>query len=208
MKRPRILVNVFHPDLGQSRGNGILLEAIRDLPNLTVNDVYAHYPDGKIDVAREQKLLLDHDLFVFQHPFYWYSSPALFKEWQDKVFSFGFAYPPGQGDQLNGKHWLSVITLASPDWSYTSGGSNNFTVAELLRPFQQTAYYTGMKWNSPFPVHGVLPEDSGISYTATTENLIQRAVELRKKLETYDLEETRRVGPVLPVQLANIAIAA
>jgi glutathione-regulated potassium-efflux system ancillary protein KefG len=206
MKEPRILVNVFHPDLTKSRGNRILLEAIRDLPGLTVNDVYGRYPDSKIDVAREQQLLLDHDLFVFQHPMYWYSSPALFKEWQDKVLEFGFAFPPGQGDRLNGKHWMSVVTIASPEWSYTSGGHNNFTVAELLRPFQQTAYFAGMKWNSPFTVHGVvLPEESGVSYGASTEELRQRAAELREKLANYDLEETHRIGPVLPVQLAKLA---
>lgn len=70
MKKPRILVNV---------------EAIRDLPGLTVNDVYGRYPDGKINVARAQQLLLDHDLFVFQHP-----SPALFK---DAPPSFGKSSP-------------------------------------------------------------------------------------------------------------------
>ena len=32
---------------------------------------------------------------VFQHPFYWYSTPAILKEWQDLVLEHGWAYGAG-----------------------------------------------------------------------------------------------------------------
>lgn len=38
----------------------------------------------------EQQLLLEHDIIVFQH-FYWYSCPAILKEWMDRVLEYGFA---------------------------------------------------------------------------------------------------------------------
>ena len=44
---------------------------------------------------REQELLLEHDVIVFQHPFYWYSTPAILKEWQDLVLEHGWAYGDG-----------------------------------------------------------------------------------------------------------------
>ena len=47
---------------------------------VTLRDMYALYPDGKIDVAAEQAALLAHERIVFQHPFYWYSTPPLMKQ--------------------------------------------------------------------------------------------------------------------------------
>ena len=87
MSKPKILLNLFHPDLDNSRGNKILIERVRDLPNVTFRDVYRECPGFKINVKHEQQLLLDHDLIVFQHPFYWYSCPSLLKEWEDRVLS-------------------------------------------------------------------------------------------------------------------------
>lgn len=158
MSKPRILLNLFHPDIDNSRGNRILSEAVRDLENITFRNLYREYPDYNINVEHEQQLLLDHGLIVFQHPFYWYSSPSLLKEWEDRVLEQGFAYPPGVGDKLNGKDWLTVITTGGPEDAYLSGGFNNYTISELLRPFQQTANLCGMRWLPPLALHSVLPE--------------------------------------------------
>ncbi|MCW5200358.1 NAD(P)H-dependent oxidoreductase, partial [Desulfobulbus sp. F4] len=79
MAKPRILLNLFHPNLDLSRGNRMLAEEARKLPNLTFRDMYQEYPDFKIDAKKEQELLLEHDLIVFQHPIRWYSGPALLK---------------------------------------------------------------------------------------------------------------------------------
>ena len=81
----RILVQLAHPVLERSRVNRRLLAAIRALDGVTINDLYEAYPTLAIDVEREQELLLTHDVIVFQHPFYWYSAPAIIKEWQDLV---------------------------------------------------------------------------------------------------------------------------
>ena len=75
MKKPRILVNLFHPEIENSRGNKALSENVKELDNVTYRNLYKEYPNFKIDVEREQQLLLDYDLIVFQHPFYWYSRP-------------------------------------------------------------------------------------------------------------------------------------
>jgi len=157
MTAPRILINVFHPDLTASRANRLIVEQLRQLPGATVRDVRAEYPAWKIDVAREQEPLLAHDLIAFQHPFYWYNCPPLMKLWMDEVLTQGFAYPPGVGDSLRGKAWLSSITTGGPWEAYRSGGFNNWTISELLRPFQQSALLAGMTWLPPFVMHSVLP---------------------------------------------------
>ena len=151
----RILIQFAHPVLERSRVNRHLIEAVRDLPNVTINDLYELYPDLSIDVAREQKLLDDHDAIVFQHPFYWYSCPAILKEWQDLVLEHGWAYGAG-GDHLRGKLALNAITAGGPKSAYQRDGYNRFTARELLSPWDQTAHLCGMKYLGPFVVHGTL----------------------------------------------------
>lgn len=198
MNTPKVLWNLFHPNFAQSTGNKILFEAVRDLPNITVNELYVRYPDFKIDIKREQELLVAHDLIVFQFPFYWYSTPALMKQWEDDVLAYGFAYPPRVGNALAGKHWLTVATTGGPQWAYTSGGFNNFTLPELLRPLQQTAYLCGMRWHSPFIQYGIVPAGVEGMTSVSTSEISASALELRKRIESFDLDEHHSLEPVLP----------
>ena len=105
---------------------------------MTVRHLDALYPDRRIDVAAEQAVLMAHDRIVFQHPFYWYSTPPLMKQWLDELLTYGWDYGPG-GTQLEGKEWLSAISTGGPADSYTAGGYDTFSMSELLKPLQQTA---------------------------------------------------------------------
>lgn len=44
-----------HPDFAASRANRALLAGLNDLPELEVAELYALYPDGKIDAAVERE---------------------------------------------------------------------------------------------------------------------------------------------------------
>jgi glutathione-regulated potassium-efflux system ancillary protein KefG len=155
MPARRVLVLFAHPVLERSRVNRGLVEGVADLSGVTVHDLYEVYPTLAIDAAREQALLLEHDVVVFQHPFYWYSTPAILKEWQDLVLEHGWAYGEG-GDRLRGKIALNVLTTGGPETAYRRGGYNRFTVRELLAPFDQTAHLCGMRFLAPFVVHAAL----------------------------------------------------
>lgn len=148
----RILLNVAHPILEKSWANQAMLEAVSDLDEVKINDLYQEYPDYFIDIKREQRLLLDHSLIIFQHPFYWYSSPSLLKEWQDLVLAEGFAYGEG-GYQLARRHWLNAVTAGAAESSYKPRGFNHFSVKELLVPFEQTADFCGMNYVAPFIIY-------------------------------------------------------
>lgn len=151
----RILVLFAHPVLERSRVNRRLMESIRDIDGVRVHDLYEEYPTLAIDVPREQALLLEHDVFVFQHPFYWYSCPAILKEWQDLVLEHGWAYGVG-GTHLRGKITFNAITTGGPASAYQKGGYNRFSVRELLSPWDQTAHLCGMRFLAPFAVHAAL----------------------------------------------------
>jgi glutathione-regulated potassium-efflux system ancillary protein KefG len=97
---------------------------------------------------------LKHDVIVWQHPFYWYSAPALLKEWMDVVLEYGFAYGD-EGRALHGKKVMSALTTGGPAEAYQAGGYNRFTMRELLAPFDQTAHLCGMEYLEPFILHRV-----------------------------------------------------
>lgn len=148
------LVILVHPNLETSRVNKTWKEALEQHHDVTVHDLYATYPDFKIDVAREQQLLVSHDRIVFQFPFYWYSSPALLKEWQDVVLSYGWAY--GQsGTQLHGKEFVLAVSTGGPADAYRPDGYNRFMMEELLSPFRAMANLTGMTYLPPYIESGV-----------------------------------------------------
>jgi glutathione-regulated potassium-efflux system ancillary protein KefG len=179
----RILLLFAHPAFERSRVHRRLLGAVADLPGVTLHDLYESYPDFDIDVPREQQLLAAHDVVVLQHPLFWYSTPALVKQWEDLVLEHGWAYGSG-GTALRGKRLLSAISTGGPEPAYRREGLNRFTVRQLLAPLEQTARLCGMEYLPPFLVYGThrLEEDRiearGADYRRLLEALRDDEVDL------------------------------
>ncbi|EGE7337614.1 glutathione-regulated potassium-efflux system ancillary protein KefG, partial [Escherichia coli] len=153
MSQPaKVLLLYAHPESQDSVANRVLLKPATQLSNVTVHDLYAHYPDFFIDIPREQALLREHEVIVFQHPLYTYSCPALLKEWLDRVLSRGFASGPG-GNQLAGKYWRSVITTGEPESAYRYDALNRYPMSDVLRPFELAAGMCRMHWLSPIIIY-------------------------------------------------------
>ncbi|AHF04171.1 potassium transporter KefG [Marichromatium purpuratum 984] len=163
----RILVLFAHPSLERSEVNRPLMLATSGVEGVTLVDLYAEYPDFQIDVDHEQQRLLDHDVIVFMHPLYWYSTPSILKEWQDLVLEYGFAYG-SQGTALHGKLFFDALTAGGPEAAYRAEGFNHFTIRELLHPLEQTARLCGMRYLPPFALFG--------ARTAVEERLVDAHV--------------------------------
>jgi glutathione-regulated potassium-efflux system ancillary protein KefG len=149
----KTLVVLAHPRLSESRVNAALANGLHGAEGLTVNDLYARYPDFRVDVPREQRLLLDHDTVVLQFPIYWYSMPALLKEWMDAVLTRGWAYGPGS-TALHGKTLRIAVSTGSVAEAYRPDGTHRHTMAEMLRPMEAWANPTGMTLAETLVVHG------------------------------------------------------
>jgi len=149
----KILVLFAHPLLEKSRVHQELLTAIQNLKGITINDLYEQYPDFNIDVAREQQLLLEHDVIVWQYPMYWYSAPAILKQWQDLVLEHGWAYGR-TGKALKNKIVFNVLSSGGVMQSYQHDGFQQYTIQELLLPFERTAFLCSMRYWPPFWVSG------------------------------------------------------
>jgi glutathione-regulated potassium-efflux system ancillary protein KefG len=170
----RILILFAHPALEKSRVHAALLTAIRGLQGVTLHDLYEVYPDLNIDVRHEQSLLLQHDIILFQHPFYWYSAPAMIKQWQDLVLEHGWAYGH-TGTALRGKRAGSVISAGGQESGYSKEGWHHFTVNEFLLPFRQTALLCNMQYIDPFVIYNTL--------RLTDSDIQEQATSYRKMLE-------------------------
>jgi len=191
----RVLVLFAHPALERSRVNRHLVDVARDVPGVRVHDLYEAYPAFNISAKREQQLLLEHDAIVFQHPFYWYSVPAILKEWQDIVLEHGWAYGSG-GTQLAGKLTLNALTTGGPEQAYGPNGWNHFSIRQFLAPWEQTANLCKMKFLAPFTVH------SALQY-ATAEQLAPQLSAYRTLLsalvdDRLDLEAAAKAEKLTP----------
>lgn len=170
----KTIILVFHPDLAHSRVNKTLVNALGQ--EIEVRDMYQLYPDFKIDVATEKRYLERAERIVLQFPLYWYSSPALLKQWLDDVLEFGWAYGVG-GNALKQKELLLAVSPGASN--YGSKNGVEYTVTELLRPFQATSQLIQMKYLKPFITLGA----SSIS----DEKLQAQAKKYSKYLQTEDL---------------------
>jgi putative NADPH-quinone reductase len=149
----RILVLFAHPSLERSEVNRPMLAAAGGLDGVTLVDLYAEYADFQIDIDREQQRLIEHDVIIFQYPLYWYSTPAILKEWQDLVLEYGFAYG-SHGTALHGKIFFNALTAGGMEAAYKAEGFNHFTIRELLHPLEQMAVLCGMTYLPAFALFG------------------------------------------------------
>lgn len=144
-----------HPDFAASRANRALLAGLNDLPGLEVAELYALYPDGKIDVAAERARLLRADRLVLQFPLQWYSVPSLLKYWLDAVLTPLFYLEPDIAAATVGLPLVAATTTGGPSASYQRGGGGGITIDELFAPLRATARKCGWLLQAPFAVHDV-----------------------------------------------------
>jgi glutathione-regulated potassium-efflux system ancillary protein KefG len=185
-----VLILFAHPAFERSRVQRRLVEAVAELPGITFHDLYEAYPDFDVDVRREQELLEAHDVVVLQHPFFWYSTPALVKQWEDLVLEHGWAYGTG-GTALHGKTLLSAISTGGPQRAYCLEGYNRFSIRQLLAPLEQTARLCGMEYLPPFVVFGThrLEDEQIAGASAEYRRLIEALRDDRVDLDRARAQE-------------------
>lgn len=181
---PRILLLFAHPALERSRVHRKLIERIPRRDGITFQDLYERYPDFNVNVRKEQELLLLSDLVLLQHPFYWYSTPALLKQWQDLVLEHGWAYGTA-GTALRGKRMANVLSTGGGAEAYRRDGFNRHTIREFLAPIEQTASLCGMEFLPPYLIQGTHRmteadiEEAARAYSKMLEALLDDRVDLQ-----------------------------
>lgn len=154
MTQTQTLILMFHPDFTASRANRALHDAAAKLPGVTIVDMGARYPDGRIDVDAEVARLMAADRLILQFPVQWYSTPPLLKAWQDAVLTrMVYLAPQTEGAALVGMPLLVVATAGNVREAYGPGGANLFPLVDLLSPLRATANRCGFEWADPHLVY-------------------------------------------------------
>ncbi|WP_049260673.1 NAD(P)H-dependent oxidoreductase [Neisseria bacilliformis] len=152
----KTLVIAAHPNIAQSAVNKRWLAQLRRYSErFTVHELYAAYPDGKIDIAAEQRLADAHQTLVLQFPVYWFNCPPLLKQWLDDV-----------------KKTAIAVSLGTPAADYTREGAVGCTVAEALRPFELSLRYCNADYRPMFAFHTI---DSNAGYTEAALQAIEQS---------------------------------
>ena len=185
----KILILFGHPRFEKSKTNRALLDNVKHVEGVTLNDLYEQYPDFNIDVNREKELLREHQIIVWHHPFYMYGAPAMLKQWIDLVLEHGWAHGKN-ADNLKGKIAFNAITAGGTREAYTVNSYNRFTIREFLFPFDQTASLCKMIYLPPFAVMGtyLLTAESLKSHAVLYQTLLARLVK-----GDFEMEELKQV---------------
>lgn len=143
------LVVVAHPQIDSSTTQQFFKSATESLNNI---DYHVLGKDFNID--SEQQLLLKNDRIIFQFPMYWYSAPGLLKTWLDDVLTSGFV--ERNQNVFSNKELGLVVTTGSAEKDFQAGGRENFSISEILKPFEALANKTNMKYLTPLVVYQFL----------------------------------------------------
>ena len=164
----KVVVLLAHPNIEKSQANKALVDAINDIEEVAVYNLYEMPADDVFNMDAWSRIISHATAVIYQFPFYWMSAPSLLKQWQDRIFTH-LAKTPA----VAGKPLMIATTTGSEFDAYRSGGRNGFTVDELLRPYQAGAVHGGMMWQTPFVVYGMGTPDA--------ERNIAKGVDIYKK---------------------------
>ena len=195
----KLLVYYAHPGNKHSRVNKKLADVAKDQKKLTFVDLYQEYPRYDINIDLEQERLVEHDVILFQHPLFWYSTPSLIKEWIDLVLEHGFAFGKG-GDKLANKIMMNVISAAGPEDAYTPKGYQHYPLRTFLTPLEQTARLCHMKYSAPYILYSALDADES--------NVLAKHVDGYRKMlasicnDTFDFDKSEKAD-IISAQSVN-----
>lgn len=156
MKNSKTLIIVTHPTLESSMINKRWIEALNKYPDkYSVHLLYTVYPDERINVTEEQRLIEAYDTIVFQFPVYWFSCPPLLKKWMDEVLTHGWAYGSKSGYKLSGKKIALAMSAGIDEYEFSRSEKYKYTLEELTRPLELTFEYVRADYRPFFAYYGI-----------------------------------------------------
>lgn len=139
------LIIFSHTFWENSKVNKALLEQAQTLSSVKIHNLNTTYTNGVIDIESELALLEGVNRIIFQFPLFWFSTPSLLKEWQDRVLS---AILYGKNPALlKGKQFGIITTIGGDKGSYD--GHHGYTMESLLSPLVSAFSYSGCEVLEP-----------------------------------------------------------
>lgn len=151
----KTLIIFAHTFWEESKVNKTLLTSIEDMQDVVIYNLSTIYKDGKIDVNKELSLLKEASKIIFQFPLFWFSTPALLKEWQDRVLT-AILYGNDK-NLLKGKKFQVITTIGGAKSSYD--GHHGYALDTLLSPLYSSFKYCGCESMEYFAIFSANTND-------------------------------------------------
>lgn len=147
----KTMVVISHPMIQTSSSQQFFLATLKGEEAITVRHLDEVWSDEAPHFAKavEESVLTENrvERLILQFPMYWYQAPSVMKEWIDTVMSKNAPF----AKQI--KELGIVVTLGVKEEAFRAGGKEQFTISELLRPFQALANAMGWTYLPIFEVH-------------------------------------------------------
>ncbi|WOB61211.1 MULTISPECIES: NAD(P)H-dependent oxidoreductase [Pseudomonas] len=172
-KMNKTLIVVAHPNLDQGIANSAWTTELETYQNeFTTHHLYKEYPDGIIDVRREQELIESHSELVLQFPLYWFNCPPLLKKWLDDVFTYGWAYGK-KGESMKGRTTAIAVSAGISESDFQKNGRYKYSLSEILTPFKVSFDYVGARYKGVFALYGITEDTNPEITKASSRDYIQ-----------------------------------
>lgn len=160
----KTVIILGHPNYKESKINKTFIESLPKNQNITIHNIAEIYPDGNINIEKEQKLLESADKIIFQYPINWFNMPSIMKIWWDKVFIPGWTNL--NGTALKNKKMGIVVTAGIPENNLKELG---YTTKDIIKPLELTIKYIGANYIGDVTVIGT----SHLSNDNLNKNIIK-----------------------------------
>lgn len=152
----KTLVIVIHPNIQDSVINKRWIEELGKYPEkFYVHQLHEVYPDEKIDVSAEQRMIEKYHKIVFQFPLYWFNCPPFFKKWLDEVLTYGWAYGSKSSYKVSGKKIALAVSVGIDEHEYNVCGKYKYTLEQLMAPFELTFKYIKADYRPFLAYYGI-----------------------------------------------------
>lgn len=147
----KTVIIVSHPVIQSSSMQQFLMETVTSCKEEVVvrhiDTILKQNNTGHFDKQVELAVIQEANRIIFQFPFYWYSCPAVMKQWIDEVMDHKLI------QQFGRKQFGIVTAVGVSKDKYVAGGREQFTIDELLRPFQALACTMGWEYLPVMAIH-------------------------------------------------------
>ena len=169
----KTLLLFSHTFFKDSKVNKALLESAKTLSNVTIHNLNLTYPSGEINIESEITLLEQHQKIIFQFPLFWFSTPSLMKEWQDRILSH--ILHSKNPKLLQGKQFSIITTAGGDEKSYD--GHHGYSLNTILSPLTSAFKYCGCEILESFAIFSAKVDTLPMQeYLETLQNDKQQSV--------------------------------
>lgn len=155
--KKKTLIIMAHSNPNDSKINKRIKHTLENEEDIIYKDIKSLYQDYNFDVKKEQEALMNAQKIIFQFPLYWWTAPAILKQWMDDIYTYGFAYKyddkgAWKALKLQNKEFQMIVTIGGSEEDYKN---MNVKVKDCLSSYSITASALGMKELDPYLLYGV-----------------------------------------------------